>query len=144
MGFEHKLPYHCMLAMKLDLSSTFNHVTHLKLLSGFIQLHIHSWFLQFYKSFLNDHWFHIQGQNTTSKWVQEQNGSPQGTVSSPILFLLYLQLMLNKILPDFKLLHIEISLFTDDITIWTTGPEITKLETKITTAISFIYNWTQE
>jgi hypothetical protein len=53
----------------------------------------------FYKGFLQDHIFHVRCGSDFSKWKKESCGSPQSMISSPILFIIYMEDFIRKTLP---------------------------------------------
>lgn len=59
---------------------------------------------------------------------RESCGSPQGTVSSPVLVLIYMQALLWHVLPYTNKHGISIAMFADDFAGWTSGPDIATLE----------------
>jgi hypothetical protein len=109
LGFETK-PFLRIIVTTLDLSSAFNRVDHLKLLDLFQELHIPPIYARFYKAFLLDCIFWVQYGNTKSRWAKESCGTPQGTVSSPFLFINYMEGMLRTILPTATNLGIQITM----------------------------------
>ena len=92
-GFE-ALPALRMVLVQLDLTSAYNHVEHTELLHIFAKLKIPAVYARFYSGFLSGCTFRVRCGNSFSKPVREACGVPQGTVSSPILFLIYMEDML--------------------------------------------------
>ena len=136
-GFN-KNPFECTLAIKLDLTSAFNHVEHNKLLEIMIDLGLSSCYVKFYKGFLTDRRFNVKYNNSISKSAKESYGSPQGTVSSLWLFLIYMEDLLRKT-KLFCLYHeIEMGMFADDLTAWITESNINILEQKLTNLLNKI------
>ena len=97
-GFE-ALPTLWMVLVQLDLTSAYNHVEHTELLHIFAKLKIPAIYARFYSGFLSGRTFHVRCGNSFSKPVHKACGVPQGTVSSPILFLIYMEDMLRTVLP---------------------------------------------
>jgi hypothetical protein len=98
LGFEAKPHLHTVVAT-LDLTSAFNHVDHLELLNVFQELSIPPIYGQFYHGFLHNHIFQVRCGNHFSKWKKESCGSPQGTVSSPVLFIIYVEALIHVVQP---------------------------------------------
>ena len=87
--------------------------------------------VKFYKGFLTDRRFKVKCKTDLSKSSRESCGSPQGTVSSPWLFLTHMECLLRKI-KMFNLHHqIEVGMFADDLTAFATGDNLTMLENRL-------------
>ena len=121
-------PFHQTLAKKLGLTSAFNKVDHGYLLDIMDDIKIPPCFGKFYKGFLSDQRFRVKFNNAVSKSAKESCGSPQGIVSSPWLFLIYMEAMLRKIVPIATLHNIKMGMFADNLTPWTTGRNLPRLE----------------
>jgi len=87
------------------------------------------------ENFLSNRTFQVKVGTELSNILKQQNGTPQGSVISPILFLI----MINDISsgPD----DINISLFADDSAVYTGHRNIKTLENKIQNSIDIIHNW---
>ena len=93
-GFEKKKPHIRTLMGKLDLSSAYNRVDHSHLIDIMADLGIPPCYGKFFHSFLQDRVFRVRCGGTYSKFSHERCGTPQGTVSSPVLFIIYMEAML--------------------------------------------------
>ena len=122
-GFNQE-PFQQTLAEKLDLASAFNKVDHECLLDNMDNIGIPLCFGKFYRGFLNNRRFQVKFGNAISKTAPESCGSPQGTVSSPWLLLIYMEAMLRLILPIATCHDIHLGMFADDLTAWTTGCDL--------------------
>jgi hypothetical protein len=143
LGFQNK-PFLRTIVTTLDLSSAFNRVDHLKLLDLFRELHIPPIYARFYKAFLSNRIFRVRYGNAKSHWAKESCGTPQGTVSSPFLFIIYMEGMLRTILPTATNSGIQIAMYADDFTLWSTGYSIPHLATNLSILInSHIVPWTK-
>ena len=141
-GFNQE-PFQRTLAEKLDLTSAFNKVDHECLLDIMNNIGIPSCFGKFYKGFLNDRRFRVKFGGAISKTARESCGSPQGTVSSPWLFLIYMEAMLRRIMLIATRHHINLGMFADDLTAWTTGRDLSRLERRLTDLTRLISKWTK-
>jgi hypothetical protein len=142
LGFETK-PFLRTVVTTLDLSSAFNRVDHLKLLDLFDKLGIPPVYGRFYRSFLSNRIFKVRYRNHTSQWAKESCGTPQGTVSSPFLFIIYMEGMLRTIMPTANRLGIQVAMFADDFTLWNTGYSIPTLASNLSILINNdIVPWT--
>ena len=106
-----------------------------------IHLNLPASYVKFYKGFLNDRHFRVRVRNTLSKSAKESCGSPQGTISSPWLFLIYMEDLLHN-LKLYNLYHnIEVGIFTDDLTAFTMEKDLTTLENRLNGLIEKIEKW---
>ena len=87
------------LAIKFDFTSAFNLLDHDGLLDIMDDVGIPPCFGRFYRGFLQNRRFRVRVGNAVSHLVREANGSPQGTVSSPWPFIIYMEAMFRKISP---------------------------------------------
>ena len=90
-------PHLRTLTARLDLTSACNRVDHLRLLKIFTDLHIPPVYARFYRSFLHNRIFQVHYRGIQTTWAKESCGTPQGTVSSPLLFLIYMESMLRNV-----------------------------------------------
>jgi hypothetical protein len=125
-----------MLVASLDLALAFNHVDHVHLLNIFWKLSIPSVYGCFYKGFLQDHIFHVHCGSDFSKWKKECCGSPQSMISSPILFIIYMEDFIRKTLPVANAKWINMGMFADDLTIWKTGNNIPQMSNDVSDFIN--------
>jgi len=144
LGFQQK-PALCTVLAKLDLSSAYNRVEHTHLLDLFRQLGLPPIFARFYHGFLHDRCFRVRYNQQFSRWAHEFCGCPQGAVSSPILFDIYVNALLRHIDPIARALHIRTPMFADDLTIWKVGNDPKQLAANLTSLIeNYIQPWVRE
>ena len=144
LGFQQKPALHTVLG-KLDLSSAYNRVEHTHLLALFHQLGLPPIYTRFYHGFLHDRCFRVRYNQQLSKWAHEFCGCPQGAVSSPVLFDIYVDALLRHIRPAAEALHIPTPMFADDLTIWKVGNDPAKLAADLTNLIgNYIQPWVRE
>jgi hypothetical protein len=133
LGFEASLPHFHTI---VDLTLADNKVDHECLLNIIRELSIPPVYGRFYKGFLDDRIFQICCRNDYSKWKKESGGTPQGTVSLPILFLIYMEGFLHSVLPTANMHTINMAMFADDLTVWKTGGNIPYMAAEINDFIS--------
>ena len=133
-GFEAKPALRTVLA-QLDLTSAYNRVDHYKLLDIFRKLAIPPVYARFYRGFLRQRLFRVRCGTTLSKYAHEHCGVPQGAVSSPILFLIYMEDMLREVIPEAERKHIRVAMFADDLTLYKVGSNIATLAADLTKII---------
>jgi ribonuclease HI len=87
------------------------------------------------ENFLSNRTFQVKVGSEFSNKLIQQNGIPQGSVISPLLFLI----MINDIPsgPD----NVEMSLFADDSAVYMGCRNIKTLVSKIQMTVDIIYNW---
>ena len=75
--------------LSLDMAGAFDNASHPRLLHILRRLGIPNWIVQWVESFLQDRFSTIQIISEESELLPVQNGIPQGSPISPILFLFY-------------------------------------------------------
>jgi len=90
------------------------------------------------ENFLSNRTFQVKvGAELSDKFIQ-QNGTPQGSIISPLLFLI----MINDIPTGVG--GVAMSLFADDSAIYLSHRNIITLENKIQSSVDLIQNWCNE
>ena len=90
------------------------------------------------ENFLSDRTFQVKvGAELSTKFTQH-NGTPQGSVISPLLFLI----MINDIPSGPE--GVDMSLFADDSAVYTGGRNIKHITSKIQQAMDAIHTWCHE
>ena len=105
------------LAVYLDVKKAYDCVNRAKLLNIIKRFGIKGNIFEYFKEFLGKRFNRVRFKNTSSDFVEFNNGMPQGSPLSPILFNLYLSDISNTISEG-------ISQFADDLVIWETGEDI--------------------
>ncbi|GFN93821.1 Pol-like protein [Plakobranchus ocellatus] len=85
----------------------------------------------FISNFLKDRHFKVKAENTFSSSYHQENGVPQGSILSPMLFNLKIN-NLNKSVSK----HVNASLFVDDFAIYAEGKHLQHLERTIQLCIN--------
>ena len=91
------------------------------------------------KSFLEDRKAQVRINNATSEWIKLQEGLPQGAVSSPVLFLIYMNEW-----QEFKEEGVEYSGFADDVAMWITSQDKQRLAAKAEKALEKLEKWSRK
>jgi hypothetical protein len=116
-------------------------VNHDILLDKLCQYGIHGTTLLWFRSYLEKRRQRVQIlyseiRKTSSGWETIKNGVPQGSILSPLLFLLYIIDSPLAINIDYKLL-----LYADDISVQISGPDIQEIQSKPLIALDSINKW---
>ena len=115
----------CTLAVMLDLEKAFDLVWHRGLLYKMETLGLKGNILQFVSDFLTNRSIRVRIGSAISRPYQLENGTPQGSVISPFLFLI----MVNDLeVPDD---NVQLSLYADDSAAWKSGTNIDALSRSI-------------
>ena len=124
-----------VLAVFIDLEKAYDIVYHKILITKFRELGFTGNILTFITNFLSNRTFQVKIGNEFSDIFFLKNGTPQGSVISPILFLVIINDSLQKIL------HMEKSLFADDCTIYKSGPNIDYLVKQTQASLNEFQSW---
>jgi len=92
----------------------------------------------FIKDFLSDRKFQVRVGDVFSEKVHMTNGTPQGSIISPLLF----NLMIND-LPTPTSRNTEAAIFADESSAWCSGKNLTHLNTAIQVHIDNVTNWSE-
>ena len=89
----------------------------------------------FIKDFVTNRTFQVKVEGALSSIRIQENGTPQGSVISSLLFLI----MINDLTPNTN--DIELSLFADDSATYTAGTNIDKIFTSMQKTLNKITKW---
>ena len=122
----------------LDIEKAYDMLWREGLLYKILQINITGKMFNWVQDFLKNRLFQVKIKNTFSNIHSLENGTPQGSCVSPILFLI----MVN----DLKISNpdIQISLFADDIALWISGPDIDTNISIIQKALYDIEKWSKK
>jgi len=135
-GFQKK-PMHRTLLALLDLSKAYDTVWRDGLIYKMAQHKIDTHAIRWTQSWLTNRRNYVTINNTTSKTTTFKQGVPQGSVISPLLFLIYMNDITSCIRED----QANISLFADDIAVYASGRNKDTLQNQIQNTISNISEW---
>ena len=136
-GFEKK-PTHKTLGIAIDCSKAYDKVWKNRLLERMVEEKAPRRMVIWYKNFLENRMARVKLGEETSKWRRLHQGLPQGAVSSPALFLLYVNDW-----EDFKVHGVDYSGFADDVALWVTGRDKEELRTLAAEALRKIEKWAE-
>ena len=107
-----------VLGIFIDLSKAFDTLDHRILLRKLENYGVRGQALGLLKSYLSDRSQYVSFLNTTSETMNVKYGVPQGSILGPLLFLLYM----NDIINCYKGDECKFVLYADDTNIFITGP----------------------
>ena len=133
-----------VVALFVDLKNAFDTVWREKLLNKIKTLNIEANMYNWIKDFISQRWTATKWNGKLSKWKQTQAGLPQGTITSPILFNMYINDLAAKIKENKE---VQIGMFADDIVIYTavTNKEHNErnIENKLNPSIKHLCEWVE-
>ena len=123
------------IAIFFDYSKAFDMLWKQGLLHKLTKIGIKGKLKNWIEDFLTDRFFQVNIGGTLSDKYELQNGTPQGSVISPILFLI----MINDYPTTVR--GTETSLFADDSAIWRSGKNIANIEKQLQEDVDKISKW---
>jgi len=135
-----KKPSNRTLLTLIDFSKAFDTVWHDKLIQKLLGINTPHCMVHWIKDFLTGRKAQVEIDGLKSQSFHLQAGVPQGAVISPTLFIIFI----NDIAENIKEEGTKISLFADDLAIWTQNakPEICK--EMMQRAIHNLERWTND
>ncbi|KAK9880332.1 hypothetical protein WA026_010217 [Henosepilachna vigintioctopunctata] len=106
----------CVLATFLDIHKAFDQVWHAGLVQKLLNIRLPFHFVKLINSFLTERIIRVKISNSYSEPFSPLAGIPQGSILSPLLYIIY-----TYDIPNPVNLNTHISLFADDTALWTTG-----------------------
>ncbi|GFV73129.1 probable RNA-directed DNA polymerase from transposon BS [Trichonephila clavipes] len=128
-GFQEK-PHKKTLAVFLDISAAFDRVWRQKLVHTIQGIRINGKALLWINDFLRGRKFSVRFNGALSESRRMWAGVPQGSVLSPLLFLIFMNTIHHHIHPD-----TNIACYADDIAIWHSHNDITESEKALNTTL---------
>ena len=135
-GF-HSSPMKRTVMTLIDFSRAFDTVWKWGLYKKLHDLGLPDQYVKWIKAFLSDRVAEVRYGSETSRKRSMVNGLPQGSVLSPILFLCFI----NDICDG---MDIEVSLFADDLAMWSQHHDIHQAEKNLQKALDKLEEWTQK
>ncbi|GBN51028.1 RNA-directed DNA polymerase from mobile element jockey [Araneus ventricosus] len=124
------------VAVSLDIKSAYDSVHVDALILKCLQLGISGKVTKWMHHFLQERSFQIKWRNSFSNTKTSFKGLPQGSVLSPILYVIFMN-------DFFETLdnNVECSIFADDIFVYCSHHSLTYIQTKIQNTLELIYKW---
>ena len=121
-----------------DFRKAYDRVWHSALLLKMCKLGIPHYYIQYVRGLLRNRMMRAKVGNTHGEYVKSRNGLPQGSVISPLLFLIFV----NDITKDLDG-DLGVSLFADDLAVWSQDKDKFVAERKMQKAVDIIGNWSK-
>ena len=123
-------------AIFLDFSKAFDMIWKEGLLFKLRKLKLHGNIYNYISNFLTDRTIQVRIGNSISTPYKIANGVPQGSVISPLLFILFM-----NDFPSINNSNIQTSLFADDSAIWKSGRNIKFITIQLQNQLNNIAKW---
>ena len=123
-----------VLAVFIDIEKAFDMVHKDTLLLKLLKTGIQDFMFNFLRSFLSNRTFQVRVSSTSSQIKILQNGVPQGSVLSPLLF----AIMINDLPSCF---NSSAALFADDLCFWEMGTDIQHLNNLTQASLNNVEAW---
>ena len=120
----------------LDISAAFDKVWHNGLIAKLSQIGVDGLLLDLFKSYLSDRKQCVIVDGEKSTLVEVKAGVPQGSRLGPLLFIIYI----NDIIND---LESEIMIFADDTTLLASGSDPAETSAQLNRDLEKIASWAQ-
>ncbi len=123
-------------AVFCDISKAFDRVWHRGLIIKLSSMGVTDNLLSWFKSYLSDRKQRVVYSNASSEWSNVNAGVPQGSILGPLLFLIYINDIVQTI-------NSKIRLFADDTSLYIIVDDPSESATKLNEDINTIHQWSQ-
>ena len=137
-NFQEKPPKRTVMAL-IDYSKAYDRVWRVDLLLDLIHLGCPMQIVRWFRMFLSERTGQVRYNGALSRKKIIPQGLPQGAVSSPVLFLIYIN-GLAGVIPD----DMGAALFADDASFWYADTDINKANRKIQECMDAVVSWSKE
>ena len=120
----------------LDYSKAYDKVWRQELIHTLLDKEVPSRIIRWIRAFLTERTAQVLYNGAYSKRVFMRQGLPQGAVSSPLLFLFYIN-SISEVIPD----GVELALFADDASLWASDSDLNKANNQVQTALDQVQEW---
>jgi len=127
-----------VLALFIDFERAYDMLHVPTLIKKLKNIGVQGRMLSWITNFLNNRSFQVKVGSALSDKLRQENGTPQGSIISPILFII----MINDLNTGID--NVDLTLFADDSAIFAAGSNIQQLQDKIQCALDNINTWCDE
>ena len=131
------------LVVYVDFSHAYDKVWKNKLLAKMGEIGVPGCYTKWVQSLLADRYAYVNWNGTKSNKRRFDNGVPQGSVISPLLWLIYINDLISC-MPAEVQLGITSSLFADDVALVCKGKNLKECEEKMQKALDCLESWAKE
>ncbi len=124
-------------AVFCDISKAFDRVWHRGLLYKLSSMGIQGSLLEWFSSYLSTRRQRVVYSNSSSQWTSINAGVPQGSILGPLLFLIYINDIVNNI-------HSNIRLFADDTSLYIIVEDPISASTILNNDLETIHQWSEK
>lgn len=124
-----------ILAVFLDLKRAFETVNRNILLNKLYNYGLRNTVFNWFKSYLSNRSQTVKFKDVTSDSLNVDYGVPQGTVLGPLLFLMYVNDIVNSVK------YCQMELFADDTMIYISGTDLKQMEVKLNSDLNTLFIW---
>ena len=125
----------------IDLSRAFDKVNHEKLLLEFKKLGIPSCYANWFRSFLRDRKYAVKFGEEVSPYCRFANGVPQGSVSGPLLFIIFINSLAVRLEPLCFFKELRCTLFADDSSLYNSHEIVEKSAEIVQEGLNIVHIW---
>jgi ribonuclease HI len=136
-GFQARKPLRTVLAL-LDFSKAFDTVWRSRLLEKMLAKGVPRRFVAWVRGFLRNRRAAVKWFGSCGRWRCLKQGVPQGAVLSPLLFLFFIDAVM-EVLP----VGVEVSMYADDIAIWSQHQDKTRAAERVEEAVRAVAEWSK-
>ena len=140
-GFQCSRPHKRTVAALVDFSRAFDRVDHLMLLEELCNLDIPPQIVRWFKGFLEDRKNKVRVKDETSIAKRFTSGVPQGTVTGPSLFIVYINTLAKQLS---TINELKFSMFADDLTLWATSSDPSTAANIVQKGLDVVQIWAKK
>ncbi|MEW8548241.1 MAG: reverse transcriptase domain-containing protein [Candidatus Thiodiazotropha sp.] len=129
-----------LMAVFLDLEKAFDLMWRKGVLKNLVKFQIEGRLLAWIQEFLTGRKIRVRIGTEHSEYVDCENGSPQGSVLSPILF----NVIINTLSDQLRETSVDLSQFADDSLFWKTARKSATMLTEMQNTLNLIETWANE
>ncbi len=133
LGFSRKQD---TIAVFFDVEKAFDRLRPHSILQAFHEMQLNGHIINFVKNFLEERTFQVRIGETLSNTRRQETGTPQGSVLSPLLFIMAVNGIKQCI--EYPVQHL---MYADDLVIYTRGTQITNMQHVLQCTISKLTTW---